>query len=223
LPELSKLPELRFSYRAVEKALASIYAATDDDVRRRDFRARINYFQRAKVIGEEVQVGKGTRVSYNVRQIERWFCCLELAELGVSPTTVGKLVVSLWDDKFAPIFRAAQRTTVDPPSPDDVVLLCGGVHLMSGNWSTGAGFPGVPSIDHCTVRKLPDRVVGWMRMTARDRQAPRLLIVNLSERLRQFHTALAASNKDDLITEYREAHKIEARAAQRARRRRRHK
>lgn len=44
----------------------------------------------------------------------------------------------------------------------------------------------------CTLRKLPDRVMVWMWMTARDAAAPRILIVNLSERLRQFHHALVS-------------------------------
>jgi hypothetical protein len=218
MPDLPKLPELRFRYGEVERALASIYAAADDDVRRSDFRARINYFQRAKVIGKDVQVGTGQRADYNVRQIERWCCCMELCELGVSPTTAGELVVSLWDSKLVPIFRAAQKTTNNAPSLDDIALCLGGLHLMSGKWSPGSSFPGVPSIDHCTLRRLPDRVMGWMRMTAGDREAPRLSVVNLSERLRQFHTALAAAYRDELIAGHRaetDAGKVEARVDRR--------
>ena len=46
------------------------------------------------------------------------------------------------------------------PGPDDVVLCVGGVHLMSARWAPKLGFPGVPSIQGCTLRKLPDRVMG---------------------------------------------------------------
>jgi len=219
LADLPKLPELRFDYRVVETALGSIYRATDDDVRRSELRARINYFQRAQVLGAEVRVGKGQRVEYSVGQVERWLCCFELAELGVSPTTVGKLVASLWDKKFARIIRAAQNTTDHAPGPDDIAICVGGVHLMSGNWSPGSGFPGVPSIDHCTLRQLPGRVMGWMQMTAGDRQAPRLLIVNLSERLRQFHTALADAYMDHLRPEHA-AGKAEAQGRTAGRRKR---
>jgi hypothetical protein len=89
LPEPGKLPELRLNYGPVEKALAAIYAATEDDIRRKAFRARINFFQRAKVLGNEA--GKGQRNAYSIVQIGRWLACLELTELGLSPTTAGEL------------------------------------------------------------------------------------------------------------------------------------
>src|SRR5262249_39062703 len=72
LPESSKLPELRFNCGPVEVALAVIYAATEDDKRRKPFRARINYFRRAKVLGDDVEVGKGKQNAYSIVQIERW-------------------------------------------------------------------------------------------------------------------------------------------------------
>jgi len=171
-------------------ALAVIYAATEDDKRRKAFRARINYFQRAKVLGDDVEVGKGKQNAYSIVQIERWLACLELTELGLSPTTAGELITGHWD-LFEPIFRDAQASVVRGPGSDDIVLCIGGVHLMSGSWAPKSGFPGVPSIQGCTLRKLPDRVMAWMWMTANDPAAPRLLIVNLSERLRQFHNALS--------------------------------
>ena len=194
MPEPAKLP-FRFLYGTVEKALASIYAATDDDVRRQAFRARINHFQRARVLGEAVEVGKGKRNSYSVVQIERWFACLELAELGISPTTVAELINGHWD-LFEPIFRDAQGSVLRDPGPDDVALCLGGVRLMSGNWAPESGFPGVPSVQGCTLRQLPDRVAAWMRMTA-----SRLLIVNLSARLRQFHGALGHAYTEELVAE----------------------
>ena len=51
-------------------ALSVIYAATEDDKRRKAFRARINYFQRAKVLGDDVEVGKGKQNAYSIVQIE---------------------------------------------------------------------------------------------------------------------------------------------------------
>jgi hypothetical protein len=211
VPEPAKLPELRFVYGTVERALAPIYAATDDDVRRQAFRARINHFQRARVLGQAVEVGKGKRNSYSLVQIERWFACLELAELGISPTTVAELINGHWD-LFEPIFRDAQGSVVRDPGPDDIALCLGGVHLMSGNWAPESGFPGVPSVQGCTLRQLPDRVTAWMRMAAHDRSAPRLLIVNLSERLRQFHSALGDAYTEELIAE-RTGGKVKARRA----------
>jgi hypothetical protein len=185
---------LKFGYSAVEQALAKIYGASENEVRQTAFRARINSLQRLGVLGEKAKVGKGARLTYTVEQMERWLACMELCELGISPTVAGKLVIAYWAKKFAPIFRAAQGTVVRVPGPDDVILYLGGVHLMSGSWSSESDFPGVPNINHITVRKLPDHVLSWMD----DAQRSRMLITNLSARLRQFHTALSVSHMTEL-------------------------
>jgi hypothetical protein len=184
---------LKFSYSAVEQALAKIYGATENEVRQTAFRARINGLQRLGVLGEKAKVGKGTRLTYSVEQMERWLACMELCELGISPTIAAKLVIAYWTKKFAPIFRAAQATVIHDADQEDVVLYLGGVHLMSANWSPGSDL-GVPNINHTTVRKLPDHVLSWMD----DAQRSRMLITNLSARLRQFHTALSVSHMTEL-------------------------
>lgn len=190
---------LKFSYSAVEQALAKTYGASDDKVRQTAFRARINSLQRLGVLGEKVKVGKGARLTYSIEQMERWLACLELSELGISPTIAGKLVIAYWAKTFAPIFRAAQKTVEKEPSLDDVIMYLGGVQLMSGSWSPGPDFPGVSNVNHCTLRKLPNHVRSWMD----DAPLSRMLITNLSARLRQFHTALAASYMTELGAERR--------------------
>jgi hypothetical protein len=180
---------LKFSYSAVEQALAKTYRATDDKVRQRAFRARINSFQRLGVLGKKVRVGKGQKVTYSIEQMERWLACLELSELGISPTVAGRLVIAYWAKKFAPIFREAQRTVIREPGLDDVIMYLGGVHLMSGSWSSERDFPGVPNINHSKLRELPNHMRTWMD----DPPLSRMLITNLSARLRQFHEALAVS------------------------------
>ena len=146
-------------------------------------------FEQAKVLGNDVDVDQGNRITYSIPQIERLLACLELTEFGLSSTTAGALITGHWA-AFEPIFRDAQESVVHDPGPNDVVLCIGGIHLMSGNWAPKLGFPGVPNVQGCRLRKLSDRVMVWMWMTARDAAAPRLLIVNLSERLRQFYNAL---------------------------------
>jgi hypothetical protein len=143
-------------------------------------------FQRVEVLGSDVKVGKGERVRYTVPQIERLFACCELVELGMSPTTAAKLVRDHWAD-FEPIFNAAQKTVIREPDDNDIVMLLPLVHLMSGNWAPKAGFPGAPVIAHTTLKKLPGKVLGYMN----DPAAPRVLLTNLSGRLRRFHNALA--------------------------------
>jgi hypothetical protein len=197
MSEPGKSTESRFDCGLVEAAFAVIYAAPDNGVRRKAFRSRINYFQRAEVLGESgVQAAK--RSTFSMSQIERWLACLELTELGLSPATAGKLIIGHWN-VFEPIFREAQASALRDPGPDDIVLCIGGVHLMSGSFAPKSGFPGVPSIQGCTLRKLQDRVMVWMWMTARDPAAARLLIVNLSDRLRQFHNALGNAHTEDPI------------------------
>jgi hypothetical protein len=178
--------------------LASIYAATDD-TGRKAFHRRINYFRRAKVLDDDNKLGKNTRGAFHIAQIERWFACLELTELGLSPAAAAELMTGHWHF-FEPVFRDAQTSVLRGPSPDDVVLCIGGVHLMSGSWTATLGFPGVPNIQGCKLRKLPDRVMMWMWMTASDPAAARLLILNLSERLRQLHKAIGDAYAEDMAT-----------------------
>jgi hypothetical protein len=177
----------QISYSALEQALAETYGASDHKVRETAFRARINSLQRLGVLGENVRLGKGQRVAYGIEQMERWLACLELSELGISPTVAGKLVIRYWSKKFAPIFKAAQSTTNHKPGLDDVILYLSAVHLMSGSWSSQRDFPGVPNINHCRLCELPDHMRAWMDDPLRSR----MLITNLSARLRIFHEALA--------------------------------
>lgn len=169
--------------------MAAIFDAAEDGIRQKAFRARIDYFEQAKVLGDDVEVDSSKGKTYSIVQIERLLACLELTEFGLSSTTACALITGHWP-AFEPIFRDAQASVVHDPGPNDVVLCIGGIHLMSGNWAPKLGFPGVPNIQGCRLRKLSDRVTVWMWMTARDAAAPRLLIVNLSERLRQFHNEL---------------------------------
>jgi hypothetical protein len=187
---------LEFTYGSFERAAAAIFRASEDAIRQSDFRARLNLLTRAGVLGPDAKVGKGQRLTYRVEQIERLLCCLELAELGVSPTTAAKVVMDQWANRFAPAFRAAQRTMIHDPGMDDVVLYLS-AHVMSSNWAPEAGFPGFPTINHCTLRKLPDKVMDAMGVDG----APRILAVNLSRRLRAFHAALAKSHLDELAGE----------------------
>ena len=110
------------------------------------------------------------------------------AEVAIGIVGGQRLAVVAWDKKLAPIFKAAQPSAEVGRKPaDDVILILGGVHLMSGVWSGAKDFPGVPNVNHCLLRKLPDHIRQWMD----DAQLSRILVTNLSARLRQFHQALA--------------------------------
>jgi hypothetical protein len=188
---------LEYSYSAIEEALAKTYGASADALRKTAFRARINLFQRLNVLGPDFRVGKGRKIRYRLEQVERWICCLELSELGISPTIAGKLVILAWSSRFDAIFRAAQATVVREPSFDDVVMYLGGVHLMSGNWSAkpeNVPYKSVAHIGHCTLKELNIETKRWMA----DAPFSRLLITNLSARLRLFHEAFSAAQMAEL-------------------------
>jgi hypothetical protein len=195
------IQKLTFSYAVAERAMARVYRADTDKVRAAAFRARINHLQRTRVLDASVRVGKGTKASYTVEQMERWLMCLELAELGISPTIAARVIIKCWK-QFAPIVKAAQHSVSDQGHNllDDVILYFADVHLMSGSWTKEKEFPGVPNINRCTLRQLADQ----MKMFMDDERRSRVLVTNLSARFRQFHEALAQSHERELIAEYRE-------------------
>ena len=69
------MPKLRFNYGPVEITLAVIYAATEADKRRKAFRACINYFQRAKVLGDDVE-GRQAQAKCLQHRSDRAVACL---------------------------------------------------------------------------------------------------------------------------------------------------
>jgi hypothetical protein len=186
------LPE--FPYRVVERAAAAVYGASDDSSRCR-CRGRIKVFHRENVLGlgKDVKVGHGFRVRYNMEHIERWLCCMELMELGLAATVAARLVISQWPRSLAAIFRLAQATVKRQPGEGDVVLLLSNVHVMSGEWTPGPGYPGVPEIAHCTLGELPGRIA----KAAKPPRAARMLTTNLSSLLRRFHEQLAAEAAEE--------------------------
>jgi hypothetical protein len=121
--------------------------------------------------------------------LHRFVFCLELAELGAPPAVQLRLVAELWDRRVQRIFQDAEAPVVRPPSGDDIVLLMVGTSLMIEAWA-GA----VPNVQHCPLRKLVDRVQIALEGSddPDDELPPRVLAVNLTARLRRFHSALAA-------------------------------
>jgi hypothetical protein len=61
----------------------------------------------------------------------------------------------------------------------------------------------VPNINRCKLKDLPTYIKAWMRMTPNDPAPPRALIVNLSARLRAFHSALSDAEMDERRAEGR--------------------
>ena len=182
---MAPLPPTEYSFASVEAALVRAYRVAEADQGR--FRARLTFLQKHGLFGTD-RPGKGTRQSYGPDHLHRLVFCLELAELGATPAVQLKLVAELWDRRIRRIFQEADALSIRPASGDDVVLLMVGVSLMVEAW-TGA----VPNVQHCRLRELADRQRLAMQGAddAEGALPPRMLAVNLTARLRRFHSSLA--------------------------------
>lgn len=176
------------SYSVVESALVSAYKVPRKAVGA--FRGRLGHLQRQGLFGARHMPGKGRALVYTADQFHRLVFACEALEFGLSRATVLALVKSQWERRLRKIFQDAERAARIDPGPNgdntggDIILHMGGVSLMTDT---------VPNINSCELRKLPDHMAAWMRMTPADPAGlpPRALVVNLSMRLRAFHAALA--------------------------------
>jgi hypothetical protein len=183
------------SYGAVEKTLAVAYGIPDS-VRETGFRGWIGNLQKLGVLGEAARVGRGAALKYGPDELHRFVLAIELSELGLPPATAVALISAYWDTKFKAIFRAAEESIVrDEARENDIIIHLGGIALRSGAWlAPKSKFPGVPNINRCRLHELPKYMEIWMRIGDEPTGLrPRALVVNLSSRLRAFHTAFAAS------------------------------
>jgi hypothetical protein len=190
---------LTFPYAAVEAALVQAYGIGREDVGA--FRGRLAAFQKGNLLG--ARPGKGTALQYSPDMLHRLVLAAELAEAGVTPGVILRLVADFWESRLRAIFTEAERVVVHPTPGGDVVLLLAGISLVSG------GAFAVPNVNHCSLRKLSTR----LEFAMRDDVLPaRALVVNLTARLRRFHTALADVHllPDRPVETLKRAKKVEA-------------
>jgi hypothetical protein len=113
------------------------------------------------------------------------------------------LLDTYWESTLWPIIYAAARPIgLHPEEPEgkDTVLFLGGGSLRTDNLRGEKG-PVMPIIDRCSLDELPAAMRQWMTTTPNARG----LVVNLSARLRAFHSALADANLDDALADRRAA------------------
>lgn len=210
------------SYSVVEAGLVGAYKIPKKALGA--FRGRLGHLQRRGLFGAQHMPGRGVALAYRADQLHRLVFVCEGFELGLSPGVVLSLVKSLWERRLRGIFEKAEEAVMIDPGPNgentggDIILHMGGVHLMTDTWSNA-----VPNVNFCELRKLPDHIAMWMRMTPDDpaRLPPRALVTNLTMRLRAFHCALADANLHDALTKRRAA--IAAKQPRRKARDRKHK
>jgi hypothetical protein len=122
-----------YSYAAVETALAGIFGA-DPEVQRGAFRARLKHFQRLGLPG--IEAGKGARISYSYEIAAQWLLGLLMAETGVDPTLIVKIIKSRWG-YLGPLVKRA----TDPDAAENPWFLGLYPRLMSGSWAGGKSHP----------------------------------------------------------------------------------
>ena len=194
---MPKLPKLTFAYGTVEKALAAAYQIPEAD-RSSGFRSMIGNLQKLGALGAQARVGRGKALVYGVVEMHRLVLALEFSEMGLPPATVVGLLETYWESTLWPIiFSAARPIGLLPEEPEgkDTVLFLGGVGLRTDSLRGEKSV--VPIIDRCSLDDLPAAMRQWMTTTPNARG----LVVNLSARLRAFHSALADANLDDALAE----------------------
>ena len=89
-----------YSYGQVEAALAAVHQIPPNAIGA--FRGRIKHFQRIGIV--PASPGKGRRIDYTLTDVYLWGFSLELAEFGMDPITISKILKSLWSGIFYAAF-----------------------------------------------------------------------------------------------------------------------
>jgi hypothetical protein len=82
----------RFSYGAVESALAAVFAA-DRKTQQGALRGRLKHLQR---LGLGIAAGKGARVHYTLAQASQWLLAMLMNEIGVDPAISVPTIKKAW-------------------------------------------------------------------------------------------------------------------------------
>ncbi|WP_210486764.1 hypothetical protein [Microvirga antarctica] len=163
----------------METALAHMHGA-GPEVQRGAFRGRLKHLQRLGLpLGDKP--GKGKRIKYSEGQVWQLALALELAQCGVDPVTIVKMIQQCWDKIFLDAMREAAQSS--KRSADRILILT--VGMMSASWE-----PADESLAGL-------RTAGWQvglghvsfSLTGEKRRA---LMINIGDTLRQLNAQLTA-------------------------------
>jgi hypothetical protein len=190
----ARRPAVFDPYSHVDTALVRTYGVQERDLGR--FRARITFLQKGGLLG--VSPGKGKALRYTPDLIHRLIFATELAEFGATPAETLGTVADLWDSRIRRIFERAETAAMAPPGRNDIAMMLGGISLTVGAWTSTA--KALPNVNGFPLHRLAGSVDLLMRY---EDPPPRCVIVNLSARLRRFHSELAAAREQRpiLVTE----------------------
>jgi len=176
------------SFGAAQRALVWAFDVAKPDVPA--FHGRLIALQKAGLLGSKNMPGKGRALTYTAELCNRLIFASELLQMGVAPRVIVGTVTDLWDRRIRAIFTIAVTAAMNEPSDDDIIFYMGGVTLMTDAWADA-----VPNVNRCKLGELPFHVKQWMGMRENDpapgNLPPRVLMTNLTHRLRRFHAALA--------------------------------
>jgi hypothetical protein len=188
------------TYRHVEAALVQTYGVPGAAIP--TFRSRLGNLQKQGLFGRDNMPGRGgAAMRYGPDQFHRLIFACEMSEVGIGPATVLELVELLWKSKLVTVFREAEHIAFvhNNVTPRDVILNIGGVRLMTGEWSGDSAV----NVNSCTLADLPKRMEDWMK--GGGSLPARVLVVNLSSRLREFQAALERTHPEEMARERAEA------------------
>lgn len=112
------------SYREVMGVLGKFYSLPEDVIQNQ-LRGRVQNFQKLGIpIG--LQVGKGKRIDYGRNEIYQLVLCLELAELGLLPAFIAKIIKETWEKAYWQIIKGVLK--------GDKFMIYYKLNLMSAGW-----------------------------------------------------------------------------------------
>jgi len=204
-----------FTYGEAESALARLYAA-EGDPQQGAFRGRLKALKKLGIpLGSHP--GRGRKIEYRYDELYQWVLCLELAELGVDPTVVGKLMREQWELHLRLYFYQAEKELdVLSDVPNDFYVM---IHteLMSASWRRRKGgfnesFPGLLEIAPFDLT-VDDAKRELTRLNGDGRRA---YILNVSSTVRLLMQAIQELGMADRLPDHLRPGVPEARAQMRA-------
>jgi hypothetical protein len=175
-------------YAAVETALAQVYGA--EHVQKGIFRGRLKNFRKIGI--PRVKPGRGSRIRYSMTDVYQLLFSLEIAEFGVDPSLIVKMVCHHWD--VTREFPVAIAKASEPSGPGDDVWIAIPANFMSWIWGeklekseTGISYRSGSSHPVWLVRDFQESKASDFLKATRGR---RVLTFNLSARLRDLKKAL---------------------------------
>ncbi len=103
----------RFSYGAVESALAVVFGA-DKATQQGALRGRLKHLQR---LGLGVAAGKGVRVQYSLAQGAQWLLAMLMGEIGVDPVISVETIQKAWPQLQRWFERALDKDALSGNNP----------------------------------------------------------------------------------------------------------